>query len=265
MTTSSSHPAIARIRGDHRPHPLVMSHRGDSCHHPENTLAAFRAATDLGVAIQEFDVRELSCGELVCIHDASFDRTSNAKDLLGPDVPVAGLPWATASKLDAGSWHPHGRASERIPTLAQALEVMLPACVPLIEHKAGSASRYVEFLRTNQRTDQVILQSFDWQFLKDVHDLAPEIAIGALGPNHMCPAPSDDAIALVQAFGAELVHWRARDLTSNDVDRIHAAGLLACTYTTDDELGWLGGRKMGVDAMCTNDPQSMINALWLDT
>ena len=61
------------------------------------------------------------------------------------------------------------------------------------------------------------------------------------------------------------MHWRARDLTSNDVDRIHAAGLLACTYTTDDEQGWLSGRKIGVDAMCTNDPQSMINALWLGT
>lgn len=260
--TSSPHPAIARIRTDMRARPLVVSHRGDSFHHPENTLVSFQAATDLCVAIQEFDVRELSCGELVCVHDASFDRTSNAKGVLGPGVLVAQIDWATASQLDVGSWHANGKACERVPTLAQALEVMLPTCVPLIEHKAGSASRYVNFLRRSQRTHQVILQSFDWHFLKNVHDLAPEIAIGALGPNRAFPSPSDDAIASAQAFGAELIHWRARDLTANDVDRIHAAGLLACTYTTDDELEWLDGRALGFDAMCTNKPQSMIDALW---
>lgn len=264
MTTSSSHPAIARIRGDLRPRPLVVSHRGDNRYHPENTLAAFRAATDLEVAMQEFDVRELSCGELVCIHDANFDRTSNAQDLVGPDVPVAKLPWATVSKLDAGSWHPHGNSSERIPRLAEALETMLPTCVPLIEHKAGSAERYADFLRTNQQTDQVILQSFDWHFLKDVHELAPEIAIGALGPNHAFPDPNEDAIARMQSFGAGLVHWQHKGLTSEDVDRIHEAGLLACTYTTDSETDWRNGQAMGVDAICTNDPQSMINAIWRD-
>ncbi|MGK0265642.1 MAG: glycerophosphoryl diester phosphodiesterase [Planctomycetota bacterium] len=262
--TTPSHPAIARIRNDLRARPLVVSHRGDSFHHPENTLASFQAATDLGVAIQEFDVRELSCGELVCVHDASFDRTSNAKDVLGAGALVADMDWATASQLDVGSWHAHGKASERVPTLAQALAVMLPTCLPLIEHKAGSASRYVDFLRRSQRTDQVILQSFDWHFLQNVHDLAPEIAIGALGPSQAFPSPSDDAIASIQAFGAELIHWRARELTANHVDRIHAAGLLACTYTTDEERGWLHGRTLGFDAMCTNKPQAMMDALWRD-
>jgi glycerophosphoryl diester phosphodiesterase len=264
LTTPSSHPAIARLRTDPRSNPLVASHRGDSRHHPENTLASFQAATDLGVALQEFDVRQLSCGELVCVHDASFDRTSNAKEALGPGALVAQMNWATASQLDVGSWHPQGNASERVPTLAQALDAMLPTCVPLIEHKAGSASRYVEFLRQSNRTDQVILQSFDWHFLGDVHQRAPEIAIGALGPNHMFPCPSEDAIAFAQAFGAERIPWRARDLTTADVERIHEAGLLVCTYTTDDELGWLGGRAMGIDAMCTNDPLAMMNVLWHD-
>tara|TARA_R110002072_G_scaffold241027_5_gene399642 strand:- start:7103 stop:7897 length:795 start_codon:yes stop_codon:yes gene_type:complete len=262
LTTSSSHPAIAKIRADLRQRPLVASHRGDSVHHPENTLAAFQAATDLGVAIQEFDVRELACGELVCVHDATFDRTSNATEHLGPGAPVAEMSWATASQLDVGSWHPHGKPGERCPTLAQALDVMLPTCVPLIEHKAGSAARYVEFLRASQRTDQVILQSFDWHFLKDVHQLAPEIAIAALGPNHVFAVPDDDAIASVQAFGAELIHWAARELSADHVARSHRAGLLVCTYTTDDDLGFWGGRAMGIDAMCTNDPVTMANVVW---
>ena len=242
----------------------MASHRGDSRNHPENTLTAFRAATSLGVAIQEFDVRELASGELVCVHDASFDRTSNAKEALGPGALVAQMTWDTARQLDVGSWHKNGNACERAPTLAQALDAMLPTCVPLIEHKAGSASRYVEFLRRTGRTDQVILQSFDWHFLTEVHQQAPEIAIGALGPNHVFASPTDEAIAVMRGFGAELIHWRALDLTKDDVERIHTAGLLVCTYTTDEPLGWLGGQAMGIDAMCTNDPSAMRATIWRD-
>ena len=62
-------------------------------------------------------------------------------------------------------------------------------------------------------------------------------------------------------LGAGLLHWRAADLGARDVAGAHAAGLLVCTYTTDDELGWRGGRALGFDAMCTNDPAAMLDRL----
>lgn len=218
---------------------------------------AFRKATELGVAIQEFDVRQLSCGELVCVHDATWDRTTDSCQLLGPGALVAQTDLQTARTLNAAA----GAAHEPVPTLGEALDAMLPTCVPLIEHKAGSARRYVEFLRQAQRTDDVILQSFDWQFLADVRRLAPEIAIAALGPNDAFASPTSAAIHKMQAFDAQMVHWRATDLTRADVERVHAQSLMLCTYTTDDELGWLQGRALGVDAMCTNDPGAMRAAL----
>ena len=239
----------------------MASHRGNSRYFPENTLAAFLSAAKLGVSIQEFDVRELACGELVCIHDETFDRTTNASALLGHGTLVAETDLATARTLDAGTWHGTGIKGEQVATLTEALDVMLPSCVPLIEHKAGSANRYVEFLRDNSFTDQVILQSFDWQFLTEVHRLAPEIATGALGPNKLFATPTASAIEHMLTFGAAIVHWRAGDLTKADVDRSHAAGLLVCSYTTDDAAGWLRGKAMGIDAMCTNDPEAMRAAL----
>ncbi len=261
MTSHSTHPAITRLRSNPEMRPLVASHRGNSRHFPENTLAAFRSASRLGVSIQEFDVRELACGELVCIHDETFDRTTNASALLGPGTLVAETDLATARTLDAGTWHGTGIRGEQVATLAEALDVMLPSCVALIEHKAGSANRYVEFLRANNFTDQVILQSFDWQFLMQVHRLAPEIAIGALGPNKLFATPTASAIEQMKTFDAAIVHWRARDLTEADINRSQAAGLLVCSYTTDDAPGWLRGKAMGIDAMCTNDPKAMRAAL----
>jgi glycerophosphoryl diester phosphodiesterase len=57
-----------------------------------------------------------------------------------------------------------------------------------------------------------------------------------------------------------MLHGSARALDRDDVDRIHGAGLLVCSYTTDDELGWAGGAVLGIDAMCTNDPVGMLRA-----
>ena len=141
-----------------------------------------------------------------------------------------------------------GTAHEPVPTLTEALAAMLPACVPLIEHKAGSAKRYVEFLRTERRTDEEILQSFDWHYLAQLQQLAPEIAIGALGPNPAFETLTAAAIHEIRTLGAQLVHWRATDLTRETVELAHAQGLLVCTYTTDDEPGWRNGRALGVDA-----------------
>lgn len=211
-------------------------------------------------------MRQLADDELVCVHDASWDRTTNAATLLGPGALVAHTDLATAQRLDAGSGHAEAlrranSSGESVPTLRQALQTMLPTCVPLIEHKAGVAKRYVEELRASGTERQVIVQSFDWPFLTELHRLAPEIAIGALGPNHVFASVSNDALAAMTRFGPMLVHWRANAWTRADVLRAQERGLWTCSYTTDDEIGWLGGQALGLDAMCSNDPDAMSAAI----
>ncbi len=56
---------------------LVVSHRGDWRHAPENSLEALKRCIDLGVDIMELDVRLTKDGHLVCIHDYTVDRTTN--------------------------------------------------------------------------------------------------------------------------------------------------------------------------------------------
>jgi glycerophosphoryl diester phosphodiesterase len=255
---TSTHPVFARLRAAAAGGPIVVAHRGDSRNHPENTLAAFRAARALGVVMQEFDVQVTRDGALVCVHDENLDRTTDAARRLGPGALVAQLTAAELQQLDAGSWFDARHAGERVPTLAQALAAMLPQCVPLIEHKAGDAAAFVGELARAGAREQCILQSFDWDFVAAAHALAPDLAFAVLGPTARFEHPDAAAIAAARALGAGIVHWRDRDLGRGDVERAHAAGLLVCTYTTDDELGWAGGRALGFDAMCTNLPESAL-------
>src|ERR1700674_257375 len=57
----------------------VIAHRGEHQAHPENTLAAFQAAIDLGADYFELDVRTTKDGKLVLMHDNTVDRTTKGK------------------------------------------------------------------------------------------------------------------------------------------------------------------------------------------
>lgn len=255
------HPAFERIRAASRGGPVVVAHRGDSKHHPENTLGAFRAARAAGVLMQEFDVQATRDGALVCLHDDSLDRTTDAPHRLGPGALVAQCAFATVRQLDAGRWRGAAHAGERVPTLAEALAVLVPECIAMIEHKSGAAASYVAAIQAANAAAHCILQSFDWSFVAAAHALAPRVALAVLGPHARRPNLDDDTIAAARAAGASMLHWQARAVARADVDRVNAAGLLLCTYTSDDQVAWAGHRALGIDAFCTNDPAGALAAL----
>src|SRR4051812_14929099 len=78
--------------------PLIMGHRGAMGHAPENTMASFRKAVELGVEAIELDVHLTSDGKLVVIHDETLDRTTDGQG------PVVAKTLAELKALDAGSW-----------------------------------------------------------------------------------------------------------------------------------------------------------------
>lgn len=89
----------------------VAAHRGWCGKYPENTMAAFRAAIELGVDQIETDVRVTKDGVLVLVHDAAVDRTTNGTGL------VIDYTFEELRKLDAGN-------GEQIPTLEELMELV---------------------------------------------------------------------------------------------------------------------------------------------
>lgn len=108
--------------GVHRAYRLpergLCAHRGAMDTHPENTLPAFRAAVGAGAQMIEMDVYQTRDHQLVVIHDATVDRTTNGKG------KVSELTLEEIKALDAGSWKSPEFAGERIPTLQEVLALM---------------------------------------------------------------------------------------------------------------------------------------------
>jgi len=94
---------------------LLGGHRGNPDEFPENTLASFRSAIDLGVDVIECDVHLTADGQPVVIHDHLLDRTTSGRGL------VRDLTLAEIKQLDAGSWKSAAFRDERVPTLAEAV------------------------------------------------------------------------------------------------------------------------------------------------
>lgn len=95
--------------------PLIIAHRGASADAPENTLASFHRARELGADGIELDVTLTRDRVPVVIHDDVVDRTTNGHGL------VRGLTLLEIKQLDAGSWKSPAYQGETIPTLDQVL------------------------------------------------------------------------------------------------------------------------------------------------
>lgn len=97
--------------------PLLFAHRGLSSIAPENTMAAFVLARELGIPGVELDVHLTSDGQLAVFHDHFAGRVAEGKGL-----ELERCSWPDLATLDIGSWKGHEYSSERIPLLPELLD-----------------------------------------------------------------------------------------------------------------------------------------------
>ena len=234
--------------------PITVAHRGASHEFPENTLPAFRAAGQAGATMIELDFRQTSDGVLVCLHDRTLDRTTDCEGKLKrKKVNIDSVTLADLRQLDAGIWKGRRFAGTRIPTLEEALQVIQKDCTTMIEHKAGEPEVLVKLLRKLDLVGDVLVQSFDWEFLERVHRLEPKLAIAALGSKEI----DSDLLRAARRTGAGMLHWQSRRLTIEQVQLAHQLGYLVGAYTLNSDIEFFGAAAIGLDAITTDRPDRL--------
>jgi len=223
-----------------------IGHRGNPLFAPENTLASFRACSNTADLV-ELDGRVSSDGALIVMHDETVDRTTDGTGY------VASLTLGQLKALDAGSWFSTDFVGERIPTLEEAVTNILPFAVPLIERKTGTAAHYVNALRRLNALTNVILASFDWNFLAAVHALEPAIPLCAVGSGTLTAA------SLTNAWnaGARTVAWERTAIAATEVALVHSLELKLFVWTVDSPLEIQYFINLGVDGIISNDPAAV--------
>ena len=120
----------------------IIAHKGASGLAPENTLASFQMALDLGVDMIELDVRHTQDEQIIVFHDQSMERT--VRDSLGNPVfgDVHELTLEELRQYEVGSWFDSRFTGEKVPTLKDVLDLIQGRCKVLIEVKHMEAGRY---------------------------------------------------------------------------------------------------------------------------
>ena len=117
-----------------RPRPLLFAHRGCSSLAPENTMASFSLARDIGSPGIELDVHVCASGELVVAHDDSFLRTAN------DSRNIEAITLDEIRAIDVGSFFDPKFSGERVSLLEEVLEEFCPGMYIDIELKTKKTS-----------------------------------------------------------------------------------------------------------------------------
>lgn len=237
--------------------PPIVAHRGASRVAPENTLAAIARAADLGARAVELDVALSADGLPVILHDETLDRTTDGHG------SVARKPLAELKLLDAGAWFGKRFAGERLPTLAEAVALILERKLALnLEIKptrgrdAATAESTIDVLKTSWPTEApLVISSGSSQSLSVARDLAPHWPRGLI----LDAVPPDWAEKLA-AFGCVSLHCNAQSVTPSLVEEVHAAGYRLFAWTVNRLPAARRLFRSGVDGIFTDDPAKMIAA-----
>ena len=244
--------------------PLVIGHRGYCQFAPENTLPSFEMAIRAGADLVEMDYRLSSDGIPVVIHDRDLDRTTNARRKWHHRrIPVASKTAHEIQGLDAGKWFDEGFAGTRVPLLSEALQAIHGRAVALIERKTGDCDNCLGLLREKGLVNQVIVQSFDWKYLRQLHAQEPHQLLAALGPAHLLANGKRPLgvvrrlnrawLAHAQKSGARIVVWSPK-VSRGIVQLAHSQGLKVWVYTVNNARLAKRLLRAGVDGLITDNP-----------
>ncbi|MBI1746266.1 MAG: glycerophosphodiester phosphodiesterase [Acidobacteria bacterium] len=238
--------------------PLLIAHRGASAEAPENTLAAFQGALDIGVDFIELDLHQTCDGEIVVIHDDRVDRTTDGRGL------VSEMSLRDLRRLDAGGWFDRQNTSapnrcfagERIPTLQEVIDLVRPTGTQLyleIKSPHGPAvaieEKLVELLAQNQFGARVVIESFDLTKLTGVTRCNPRLKTCALfEPTASAPWQA------AKAVGAHEIAPFWALASSQLIAASHENHLKVMVWTVDDATDMLEMIRRGVDGIFTNIP-----------
>ena len=224
--------------------PFIWAHRGASGLAPENTMAAFTLAEQVGSDGIELDVHLSRDGVPVVIHDEAVDRTTDGHGV------VADLFSRELRELDAGSWFAPAFNCEPVPTLADVLVWAEDRLRLNVEIKSVRAGRAVIDLLAEFPRARVLVSSFSHELLLAMRQWSPALPIGFLIDSHFW------RIALKRAVfcRAESFNPPAQHVSHLLVNACHRQGLTVFPWTVDSISQQNSLLRMGVDGFFTNSP-----------
>ncbi len=230
---------------------VVVSHRGEHLHHPENTMPAFEAAYRAGGDFIEVDIRTTSDGKLVLMHDGNAERTAGVRE------DVSKMSFEQVRALDAGGKFAPEFKGTQVPTFDEALSFAEGKMGIYMDCKQASAKDLVDAVRAHHMQEHVVVYC-GRQLCKGIQDLEPAMKLMPESRNAIsAQSLIDDLHLKVMAFDAgdfkdDVIAVAKAAKVQIYVDRLGPA---------DNEQSWQEAIDKGADGIQTDKPAELATYL----
>lgn len=230
----------------------VIGHRGACKQAPENTLASFKKAHELGIQWVEFDVMLSKDNIPIIFHDETLDRTTNGQGY------IDAFTYTELSQFDAGSWFDPQFAGEHIPLLQDVIiyltENNISANIeikPLHHNEEKNVEQALEVIKKIKSPDDplFLFSSFSIEALKHLQTLAPHTQRGLLLDEWR-----EDCLAIAKTLGCVSINLNQDIITPKRAAEIKTAGFNLLCFTVNDAPRAAELRSWGVDAVFSDTP-----------
>jgi len=237
--------------------PLFAAHRGGAALWPENSLLAFRNALALGADFLELDVHLSRDGEVMVIHDATLDRTTDGS---GP------VREHTAAELRALHLQDGGGAptAEPVPTLDEVVALAAAGQRQmLLEIKTddrkrrypGIEEKVMAVLDRHRFTSFAIVMAFERETWRRVREIRPDARAGALYSARALPAAAiEPELQALRQAGIGFVGLDQRLVTADVARQARLAGLTLGVWTVNERDAIERFIGQGVGVVITDRP-----------
>jgi glycerophosphoryl diester phosphodiesterase len=241
--------------------PKVIGHRGACAYAPENTVESILTAADIGAEWAELDVMLTKDLIPVIFHDDTLDRTTNGYG------NVADTLYADLQQLEAGSWFADSFSGIKIPTLEEAIEVLIDKNMglnleikPTPGRERETAEAALDVLsRYWDDHDRLLISSFQLSCLEVAQDMAPDWYRGVLfGDDEEMPGNWKDLVDYVEAVTVNIGRKNASRELIEDIIDFEKAVLV---YTVNDPQLARQLQGWGVDAVFSDCPDAIAQNL----
>ncbi len=237
--------------------PLILAHRGARREAPENTLAAFSKAKEIGADGVELDIRLSKDQQIVVTHDEKLEKFAGIKN------KVSNLMLQDLRKLDFGSHFSSQFKGEKIPTLAEVFDLLRGNMLINVEIKGknifgdGREEILTKLILDMKMEDQVWVSSFNIFALHRMMKMAPHIKRGYLfyeKQDFFSKKGSWDFFVKPQSWNI------SRTLIQNTtIDQIHQKGRECWIWTVNEEKEVEKFSQAGADVIITDEPRKFLS------
>lgn len=235
---------------------LVLGHRGASASAPMNTLPAFELALEMGADGVELDVHLSQDGALIVLHDFTVDHTTSGSGY-ARDMTLAEL-----KSLDAGSRFGEKFKGTQIPTLDEVFERVGNKLLINVEIKSetqktdGVEQALANCIARHGTQRAVLVSSFNPLALQRFRQIMPDIPIGYLHAPNWTFWPE-----VMEQIPHEARHPHHTTIDAPYMEWAHNHNYRVNTWTVNDPARALELRNLGVDAIITDKPDVILEAL----